>query len=286
MKIEMKNIINILIVLLMIPFFVNAQDEESEPKKEKEKLERAAFESSHIIDNQTDLVLRKNALEIMMQHRFGQFNDDRNDMAGFWGSSNIRIGASYGIHERVTIGFGTTKNNRYLDLNWKVAVLRQTKSKKIPINVTYYGNVTTSTKSKENFINTSDRWSFFNQVIISKRFTPNLSMQITGSWSHYNTVVTTMRNDMIAASYGARYKISPQTAIIIDYSQPITDFIDDNPHPGLSFGVEFGTSAHAFQLFVSNYKGIVSQDNYMFNSNDIVMKDMFIGFNITRIYNF
>ena len=282
----MKNYIKILLVLLMLPFIANAQDNDSIPKKVKEKLERQAFESSSIIDNPTNVLLSVNALEVQMQHRFGQFNDDQNDMAGFWGSSNIRIGASYGVHERVTLGVGTTKNKRYQDFNWKVAVLRQTRSKKMPVNVTYYGNMTIDARSKDRFIYTSDRWSFFNQVIISKRFTPSLSMQIAPSWSHYNTVENTMRNDMIAVAYGARYKISPQTAIMVDYSQPITQFDKNNPHPGLSFGVEFGTSAHAFQLFVSNYKGIVPQDNYMFNNNDIVMKDRLIGFNITRIYNF
>ena len=111
-------------------------------------------------------------------------------------------------------------------------------------------------------------------------------MQIVGSWSHYNSVVTTMRNDMISVAYGARYKISPQTSIVFDYSQPFTQFEENDPHPGLSFGVEFGTSAHIFQLFVSNYKAIIMQDNYMFNDNDIAIKDMFLGFNITRIYNF
>jgi hypothetical protein len=265
---------------------VSAQDNDTIPKKQKEKLERPAFESSYVIDNPTDVVLRKNAFEVMMQHRFGKFNDDQNDLAGFWGTTNIRIGVSYGVHERITIGFGTTKYGRYQDLNWKVAVLQQTRSKKMPINLTYYGNVTASAKPKEFFINTSDRWSFINQLIISKRFNSKLSMQIVGSWSHYNAVETTMRNDMISVAYGARYKISPQTAIIVDYSQPFTQFIDDNPHPGLSFGVEIGTSSHAFQLFISNYKAIIMQDNYMFNDNDIVIKDMFLGFNITRVYNF
>jgi len=282
----MKNYIKIFLVFLMLPFIVNAQDNDTIPKKVKEKLERAAFESSSIIDNQTDVVLRKNALEAMMQHRFGHFNDDQNNMAGFWGSSNIRIGVAYGVHERVTIGFGTTKDKRYQDFNYKVAILRQTRSKKMPVNVTYYGNTTIDARSKDNFIYTSDRWSFFNQIIISKRITPKLSVEIAPSWSHYNTVENTMRNDMLAVSYGGRYKISPQTSIMIDYSQPITKFDKNNPHPGLSFGVEFGTSAHAFQLFVSNYKAIIMQDNYMFNDNDIVFKDMFIGFNITRIYNF
>ena len=48
----------------------------------------------------------------------------------------------------------------------------------------------------------------------------------------------------------------------------------------------FSTSAHAFQLFATNYNGIVSQKNYMFNQNDFFNGDILIGFNITRNYNF
>ena len=91
---------------------------------------------------------------------------------------------------------------------------------------------------------------------------------------------------MIAIAFGGRVKISPNTAIIADYSQPLTKFDVGNPHPGISIGAEFATSAHAFQIFLTNYSGIVSQQNYMKNQNDFFNKEFLIGFNITRNYNF
>lgn len=291
----MKNYIKLLIVFLMLPVFANsqqsdtAQENDSIPKKVKEKLERPAFESSYIIDNPTNVVLGKNALEVQMQHRFGTINNDKNNMAGFWGAANIRIGLAYGIHERVTIGFGTTKNNLYQDFNIKGAILRQTRSEKMPISLTYYGNWTIDARSKNQgyFPNgVEDRWSFFNQLIVARRFSPEFSMQATGSISHYNIVDPYIRNDMVAFSLGGRYKISPQTSILIDYSQPLTAFMKYNPPPGFSLGIEFGTSAHAFQLFVTNNWGIVPQHNYMYNNNDFFDGDILFGFNITRIYNF
>ena len=90
---------------------------------------------------------------------------------------------------------------------------------------------------------------------------------------------------------GGSIKIN-QTSIIVDYSQPLTKFLKNNPDPGISLGVEFGTSAHTFQLFVTNYWGIVPQENYMFNNKATGLdKDQgsgqyLIGFNITRNYNF
>ncbi len=284
----MKNCIRLLFILLLVPFAITAQEDEKEEEKVIEKLERSAFESSSIIDNPTNVLFNKNTLEVQMGHRFGLIDGpgSENTLAGIWAPSNIRLGVSYAIHDRVTIGYGATKFDRLMDLNYKVALLRQTRSNKMPISVSYYGNWTVDARRKENFRFTSDRYSFFNQLIIAKRITPEFSLEVTSSWSHYNVVARTMRNDMIAFSAGGRFKVSPQTALLADVSQPITKFLEDNPHPGISIGVEFATSAHAFQLFVTNYQGIVPQKNYMFNQNDYFNGDVLIGFNITRLYNF
>ena len=290
----MKNYIILLFVFLMLPLTGIAQEDDVKKEndtvvKVKEKLERAAFESSFIIDNPTNVVLSKNALEAQMNHRFGTFNLDENNMAGIWGSANIRLGVAYGVHERVTLGFGTTKFDRLLDFNAKVAILRQTRSEKMPVSVTYFGNWTVDARSKNQGYfpySVADRWSFFNQLIVARRFSPEFSAQAAISLSHYNVVDRYIRNDMVAFSLGARYKITPNTALLVDYSQPLTAFMKDNPHPGLSFGVEFGTSAHAFQLFIANYSGIIPQKNYMYNTNDFFEGDILLGFTITRIYNF
>ncbi|MCF6307082.1 MAG: DUF5777 family beta-barrel protein [Flavobacteriaceae bacterium] len=288
----MKNHIKILLIFLMLPFMAISQKDvanqknDSIPKKVKEKLERDAFETPYIIDNPTNIVLNKKQLNVEMQHRFGEFNNDKNDMAGIWGLSNIRIGLAYGLHDRLTVGFGTTKDNRYQDFNWKVAIFRQTRSNRMPFSVSYYGNWVVDARSKENFKYTADRWSFFNQIILTRRFSPKLSVQGTLSLSHYNVVKNTQRNDMLAYSLGGRYKITDGIAIMFDYSQPLTKFLKDNPNPGISLGVEFGTSSHAFQIFVTNYHGIVPQDNYMFNRNDFFDGNIMLGFNITRLYSF
>lgn len=281
----MKNYIKLLFILLALPFFANAQQKDS--TKVKEKLERAAFESSSLIDNATNVLSQKNTLEVQMSHRFGLINGGTNDMAGFWAPSNIRIGLSYAILDRVTIGYGTTKFNRLQDFNLKVALLRQTRSNTMPLSVSYYGNLTVSALKKDNFNAIQDRYSYFSQLIIAKKFNSNLSLQIAPSLSHYNLVdKTTIKNDMVAIAFGGRYKISPQTSLIFDYTQPITKFYTNNPHPGLSIGTEFSTSGHVFQLFVTNYNGLSPQKNIMFNTNDFLNGDFMIGFNITRNYNF
>jgi len=281
----MKNYIKILLILLFLPFVALAQEIDS--TKVKEKLERPAFESATLIDNPTNVLFNKNTLEIQMAHRFGLINGGTQDLAGFWAPSNIRIGVSYAIHDRLTIGFGTTKFDLLQDFNWKVGIFNQTRSNSMPISVSYYGNFTVDARKDNEFYHIQDRYSFFNEIIIAKRFSPEVSLQLAPSISHYNKVTSTMgANDLIAIAFGGRFKVSPQTALIVDYTQPVTTFSQDNPKPGLSVGVEFSTSAHTFQLFATNYNGLVPQKNIMFNTNDFFKGDFLIGFNITRNYSF
>lgn len=255
-----------------------------------DKVERPTFDSSYIIDNPTDVIYQKKTLEFMINHRMGLVNGGTNDLIGIFGPANIRLALTYSPHDRLQIGFGTEKVNKYQDFNWRVALLRQTRSGSMPVNISYYGNFVIDARTRENFVLDQHRYSYFNQLIISRRFSRLFSLQLAPSISHYNVVPEGMRNDVVGIALGGRYKISAQTSILLDYSQPLANNWDSSfdPEPGFSLGVEFATSGHAFQVFISNLNGLIPQDNYMFNQQPFKPFDgeFLIGFNITRKYNF
>lgn len=292
----MKNLIIILSLILVLPSAVLAQEEESQKQediykinplfKTSSKLERSAFDFAELIDNQTDNLYKKGTLEFVINHRFGLVNNapGDNDLIGIWGPANIRLAVSYAVTDWANVGFGTTKDKRLQDFNLKLAVLKQTRDDKIPLNISYYGNYTIDARRKENFQYTSDRYSFFNQIIFSRRFTRNFSALISPSVSHFNLVENGENNDTFAVGFGSRYKITPQTAITLEYTQPFD--VNNNIEPGFALGVEFALSNHAFQIFITNYRGLVSQQNIAFNQNNFFQGDFAIGFNINRMWNF
>lgn len=279
----MKLIKTLFTVLLAVPMTILAQEQKDTIVPSKIKLERDAFETTSLIENQSSVVHNKGTLQMVINHRFGLVNGT-NDMIGIWAPSNIRIALSYAITDRITLGYGTTKDNRLQDLNLKGAILRQTRGGEVPINVTYYGNWSVNTQPKEKFSYASDRWSFFNQLIFSRRMSKSFSLQIAPSLSHYNSVKSPMKNDLFAVAVGGRVKIGDSTSILLDYSQPITNQ-PNAPKPGIGLGIEFSTGSHAFQIFVTNYRGIVPQQSYMFNQNDFFNGDFVIGFNISRLWH-
>ena len=286
----MKLYKSIFIVLFALPMMMLAQEQKDTiavvvdsvaPVAEVE-LERAAFESTSLIENQTNRVYSKGTIEMIMNHRFGVVTGT-NDLIGIWAPANIRLALNYSITDRITVGFGATKDYRLQDFCLKVALLRQTVNGKMPISVTYYGNMAISALPKENFYNTSDRWSFFNQIIIAKRISKTFSLQIAPSYSHFNVVDAPMGNDLFAIQFGGRAKVTSTMSVLLDVNQPITsqEFV---PKSGISVGTEFSTVGHSFQIFVSNYRGIINQQNNMFNQNDFFKGDFAIGFNICRTW--
>lgn len=281
----MKNLKIFLTLLLASPLVSLAQDLDSTAVVPVDKPERAAFENTWLIDNPTNVVYNKGTLQFDMQHRFGTLNGT-NDMLGFWAPANIRLGLNYSFTDYLTLGVGTQKDSRLVDFNARVALLRQTRSNKIPVSLTFYGNASIDTRLRENFNLTQDRYSYFSQIIIAKRFNTVFSMQVAPSYSHFNVVDQNMQNDQISVSFGGRAKISPQTSIIAEYSQPITQHKYNQPYAGFGLGAEFSTGSHAFQVFFSNYKGINPQRNYVFNQNQVGNGDILIGFNITRLWHF
>jgi hypothetical protein len=95
-----------------------------------------------------------------------------------------------------------------------------------------------------------------------------------------------VKNDQLAIAVGGRYKISPKTAVIVNYNQPLTQNPMNNPHPNISFGLEMSTSGHTFQLIAGNYSYVLPQNNTLYNQNDFTKGQFVIGFNITRLWNF
>lgn len=263
---------------------------------------RSPFESTWIIDNQTTVVPVKGTFEFMMNHRFGTIYNGITDIYGIYGAgANIRLGFNYTLWDnvgfgalkgRVAVGFGSTKNGMIQDFNLKYGFLQQTRNGRIPVSVTYYGDMGIETQNKKEELpngNSSDRLSYFHQILVSRKFNDKLSVEVAPSVSHYNVVDPSMQNDHFAVAVAGRYKISENSSILINYDQPLTQHADNNPQFNVSAGIEMATSSHAFQIFVTNYPYIVPQKNNMYNQPNTTnewYQDLFIGFNITRQWNF
>ncbi len=304
---EMKNYILILL-LTVIPFTgIFAQEVE---EKVKDRPVRAPFASGYLIDNQTTYIPIKGTFEYAIQHKFGTIGNGISDFYGIYSpGANIRLAFNYVPITNFQVGIGLSKEKMYTDLNAKWTILEQTRQNTIPVAVALYGVLAVDGRNESAFgtgkvwhsgkgpaeysMVFTDRWSYFSQLIIGRRFNHWLSLQTGVSFTHYNLVEKEFDHDKIGLHFNGRVNFSPQSSFIFNYDAPlkiqqISEQLEvpDHHQPNLSFGIEIATSTHAFQIYLGNSKGIIPQDIMMWNSNKFNKDNIAFGFTITRIWNF
>jgi hypothetical protein len=281
-----------LLVLMILPSISFCQDSSVTQPKE---YVRATFENGVVINNQTIESCGRKTLEFMIQHRFGLIKDV-DDLYGIYAPANIRLGLNYGITQKLVIGAGATKNKSLYDLEGKYTFLKQTKGKGTPVSLAVYGNVVKSALPDDDFVNSEgefkkqNKFSFFGEVMAARKFNGKVSIQVAGTYSHYNIIDSAYeKHDFYGASFVGRYKFSPQSSVMVDfdYLLNVSD-IDEatKPKPNLGIGYEVSTGSHQFQIFVCNATGIINQENRVYNHNDFFKGDVVLGFNITRTWGF
>ena len=275
-------------------------DSTSAPKKVKKDFKpvRPAFAAGTLLNQQTTQNLKKNTLEFMMQHRFGNFQNGYQDLLGIYGRANIRIGFDYGIIDRVQVGYGVTKNNLTSDFRAKVMILQQSRNNLFPVSISYYGNLgIAGAKDTVQFPKAVDRLSYFHQIIISRRFTDWFSLQVAASYAHYNIIaeVAATPHDNFGISGAARFKISPQSSILLEFDYPLTNsgsvektYNANKSYPNIGIGWEISTGSHAFQIILASTSGILPQADLVYNSSEFTQpkKGWILGFNINRLWTF
>mgnify|MGYP002777251166 CR=1 FL=1 len=293
-----------LLMFFIISVALAQEEKKDEQNKEEEVLTLSiksrplqrvgnTFESIWLIDNQTTLVPLKGTFEFDIIHRFGTVLNGYEDFFGIYAPSNIRIGFGYTPINNLMLGIGLTKFNMLWDFNWKYSILKEKGTNPFPVSVTYFGNVAVDTRSSENFVNNTDRLSYFHQLMVARKVSRDFSAQASINFSHMNAVEGyvnsegevdgKMKNDHLSFSVLGRYKISDAFAFIANYDQPITQHPTNNPNPNISVGVELATPLHAFQVFMGNYQWIVPQYSNFYNQNNYQDGAFLIGFNITRL---
>lgn len=282
----MKRIIYLIVFLAGSISLLHAQEE----TKKVDKPVRSPYETAILIDFPTTLTPSKGALQLLIHHRFGTI-DNITDLYGIYAPSNIKMTLDYGLTKNIMVGFATEKNNKMQDIHWKWTLLNQTRSGRIPLSVSYYGMFALDARNEDFFgenYSFTNRFAFFNQLIISRKFTPELTLQTGASYSHFNAVDREDKHDHVGIHLAGRYKIWNANSFIFEYTYPFKIVPSEEINPpkqGFSAGIEFGTSTHGFQVFASNYNGLNPMINVSRTQNDFFSGEILLGFNITIRFN-
>lgn len=238
--------------------------------------------SGHSIENPANGVLL-----FMISHHFGKLNQGAYDFFGL-DQATIRLGLEYGINDFISIGIGRSTYQKTIDGFIKAKILRQSKGlRTMPISITALSSTDLFTlkwpdPERTNYF--SSRFSYVHQLMIAKKFSESLSLQLTPTYIHKNLVVETNTNDNFAIGIGGRYKITKRLSINAEYFHNLPGYIADHFENPLSVGFDIETGGHVFQLHFTNSQPMFDRALITETMGKWSKGDIYFGFNISRVF--
>jgi hypothetical protein len=283
----MKSYISI-IALLFISVYASAQDDllnELEQDSKTQKFEQPAFKAMKIGNLQSTKIAAKGDLYLYVSHRFGSLEDGLSTFFGF-DNANTKIQLVYGLFDGVQVGVSRESVRKTYAMSAKAKIKSQ--SDDFPVNLAVYGTANINSELRKErfpFLKFGDRLSYASQLLISRRITNSLSLELAPTFVRQNLVLEPFQDhNQIALGAGGRLKLSKRMSLNLDYVYNFNrheDSIYKNP---LTVGVDIETGGHIFQLLFSNAQS-TNEPGFISNAEgDWTKGDVFFGFNIVRVF--
>jgi Membrane bound beta barrel domain (DUF5777) len=263
------------------------QDEEdSKAATQKTDITTAIFKSTRLVNGQSIENVGAGILDFRINHRFGTINTGAYNL---WGldQATMRMALDYGITPKLMVGIGRSTYLKQYDGFLKYRILRQSTGKiNMPLSISYNGGMIWRTADDNNTgidYYYTDRFSYYHQFIVARKFNDYFSLQIVPTVVHYNNVpLTTDPNDMYSIGFGSRVRISKRVNITTEYYYQLQK--NNGFNNSLSLGVDIETGGHVFQLHFTNSTGMTERTFINETKGTWGNGDIHFGFNISRVF--
>lgn len=267
------------------------KSDSSATKKPKREKVYETFYGTRMINGHTIETNPKGSFVFIISHRFGRVN------AGFYqffglDQSTVRFGFEYALHDKVMLGFGRSSNGAMWDGFVKYRFLEQTKGpRQIPLSIALFASASLDGRkhlyADQRKTPFGQRMAYTYQLLIARKFTKWLSIQIMPTVVHRNFVETKAdKNLVFVPGIGARFKVSPSVAIMGEYYFRVGERPNNGYHNSAAIGVDINTGGHVFQIQLTNSQSMFESGFLRQTTGDILKGDIHLGFNITRTWGF
>ena len=304
----MKKFPSFIVSVLLLLLFVNVNaiycqntnlDSLLEQESKKENLVNSektisTFKSTRLGNGHSVETLPAGVLDVKIQHRFGYLSGGWEQFFGL-DNATIRIGGDYGITNRLMIGGGRATFGKQWDAFMQYKILEQQSGKKnMPVSLSAIASFMLQSEVWHDSLKIlpedqqprfSDRLYYGFQLIVARKFSDKLSMQLMPTLVHYNLVpFSTDPNDIISIGAGLSTKITKRTSLVLEFYPLIPGHKFENTQPSLSIGFDIETGGHVFQVMFTNGQGIAERPFISETQGKFFDGDISLGFNISRAF--
>lgn len=279
----MKNLIPL---LFLFPSLIYCQDDllsGVDIPITKEKV-TSTFKALKIVNLESTKLAAKKDLYFVVAHRFGSVKDG---FEGFYGldNANTQIKFIYGLTDGLNIS--AARSEFAYDFATKYMLLPQIKDG-FPVAVVGFNSLSINNTLKENLypkLEFKNRLTYVAQLLISRKFSERLSLEIVPTFFHENFVQETEQNNsQYALGFGGRYKFTKRLSLNVDYAAHLNRAPNSLYKNPLSIGFDIETGGHVFQMHFTSSQAIDEAGYLGRTTGDWIKGDFFFGFNLARIF--
>jgi hypothetical protein len=257
----------------------------------------SAFKSLKIINFESTKLVAKKELFLVIAHRFDYINNGFDNFFGL-DNANTQIRFAYGLSDRITIQASRSGFEKTYDLSVKYLLINQ-KSNGFPFTILGFNSIAVNSEMKKDLypnLKFSNRLAYTTQLLISRKFSDKLSMQVIPTYFHENTITdqydnnkniilpNPQDNSQFMIGIGGRYKITNRLSVNADYGLHLNRTKTSIYRNPLSLGVDLDTGGHIFQMHFTNAKAM-HETGFMGKTNgDWGKGEIAFGFNLIRVF--
>lgn len=247
----------------------------------------AAFKGLKIVNFESTKMVNKGEFYFIVAHRFGSIKNGFDDFFGL-DFANTRLHFIYGFSDGFNLAVSRHSFNKTYESSAKYRFLQQKND--MPFSLVAYSQIAINTLIEEALIlqpvEFGDRVSFTQQLLISRKMSEKLSLQLMPTYFYEGYVdYAPQDNSQFALGLGARYKLGDRWGLNIDYGWHLNR-ADGSPFVNpLSIGVDIETGGHVFQLHFTNAQPTF-ESGFLGNAvGDWGDADIYFGFNLSRVFD-
>jgi len=276
----------IVLILLFSPVIIFAQDDLMQLLNDDSNFKiSSTFKGVKIVNSQSVELVHKGDLLFLIQHRFGTLNSGAYNLYGL-DNAQVRFGLDYGVNDWSSVGLGRSSFLKTIDANAKIKLVSQSKGEKsFPFSIVWYSSVFFKQAlwkdiQADDYL-FSDQMSYAYQLLVARKITSALSLQLSPTLVHKNIVNQRNTHDLMSVGLGARHKLTSRISLNAEYFLQLDKEYSVNP---LSLGVDIETGGHVFQLHLSNSAAMFERAFIHETNGEWSNGDIYFGFNISRVF--
>lgn len=276
------------ILLWLLPAVMLAQDDllaEIDTAQE-EDFKSAAFKGLKIVNFESTKMVSKKEIYFVVSHRFGSIETGLTDFFGL-DQAVTRLNLIYGISDGVNVGVSRSSFQKIYEASLKLRLVRE-RNGGSPVTIVSSSNILINTALDRNILpglEFKNRLGYTTQLLISKKFNKNFSLQLMPTFFHDNYVaVEQQHNSQYVIGFGGRHKLTKRWSINFDYGLHLNR-AETSPFTNpLSVGFDLETGGHVFQLHFTNAQPMNTNGFLGQGTGDWGDGDIFFGFNLSRVF--